>query len=431
MKRSTELLAGAAVTLFFVGLSGWIFCLSKVNTAFTVMHLAYVRLALAALAAFVINDLLMRRGAPLPLYLTVQLLLVIGAAVLFTHSVTLEPYRARTVILNCIIYCIAFPATGYAAYEAPKQSTLLIFFDVSAGGIAILLLLDRYLTLPAARETLLLCAAVLLVTLLALISQRAGRFHGNRENVRGSGIGGKLLLAVLFAAVIGLTAAVAAVASVGIRRVAGWIAAALDWLWNGIVFVLRLLYRGLEALMNWLSQFAKPMPAEAIPGSEMGGSADATMEQIEVAFPPWVLWTLIALGAVIFVWLLFQLRRQRFHRSVRAVKKPMAARRENGAGDAVRALLRRILTALRFRADCIFRRNTPAGLLLRCQRKAKKICPRRTGESGEEFLLRLADRTGAAPLRELASLVERTFYAPGLVTVPRELQRSIRSIKFT
>ena len=432
MKRSTEILGGAAFTLFFTALAGWFFCLAKISVDFSAMYIDYVWLALAALAAFAVNSLLMRRGAALQLFLIVQILMIAAGAFLFVHSVALEPHKTRTVVLNCIIYCITFPVTGYIAYEAPKKNGLLILFDLSACGIAILLLLDRVLGLPAARSTIVMGAIALAVTLLALISERAGRYHAGQENVRGSGVGGKVLLGILFAAVVGLTAAVAAVASVGIRRVSEGIVAALRWIWGVILAALKFIYRMIEDFFEWLSQFMKDEPVEAIAAPEMGGSYDFTAEEVQMVLPPWVTWAAIALGVLLLAFILWRLRKRHFNVNVRRVlRKPVSARRENGAGEALRELLNKLWAELRFRWACVFRRNTAPGLLVWCEHKASKADARRAGESGEAFLLRLSEKPECAPLRELASLVERTFYAPNRVEVPRELCRTIRKIKFT
>ncbi|MCD8065984.1 MAG: hypothetical protein LUE15_02215, partial [Oscillospiraceae bacterium] len=59
---------------------------------------------------------------------------------------------------------------------------------------------------------------------------------------------------------------------------------------------------------------------------------------------------------------------------------------------------------------------------------------RRSGESGERFLTRLAasrpDDTSRAALTELAELVERAFYAPAPAAVPAELYKAVRAIRF-
>ena len=432
MKRSTEYISGAAVVLFLVAAVGWLLCLAKLNTNFSVMRINYLFLALSALAAYTVNCLLMRRGVALQLYAALQFVLIGGAVYVFLHSVVLEPMRLRTIIIICILYALVIPASGFVAYEAPKQSTLQLIFDVSATLTAILLILSCILELPAARSTVCICAAALLLSLIALISERAGRYHAGQESVRGSGVSGKLLLGIIFAAVVGLTAAIAAVASVGIHRASAAIVAALKWTWGIILSILRWVYRMIEAFFIWLSQFFTPDPMEAIPGTEMAAMPDLEIEQMEAVLPPWVKWAAIAIGIALLALLFWKLRKHRFDRVQKVVlRKPTMARRENNASRALRELLHRFAAELRFRLNCVLKRNTAPGLLVWCERKAPRKEARRSGESGEEFLRRLAETPEREALRELASLVEQSFYAPKALPVPRELVHSVRKIKFT
>jgi len=433
MKRSAAYLGGAAVALLLVALSGWLYCLSKINFDYTVMRVNFLWLSLGALAAFGVNCVLLRRGVPVPVFAAAQVLLAGCAVFVFLHSVHLEPVKLRTMLIVGAVYTLIWPATAFAAYEAPRKNALLLCFDLSAILLATLLLLDRFLELPALAPCAGMCLVSLAAALLALVAERAERLSGNAESVAGNRGAGRLLLALCFAAVLGLAALVAAVASGGIRTAAEACAAALRWLWTQILTGLRWLYGLLERFLLWLSRFAPDLPEEAGGGPAMTGMEEAEALQEMSLYLPW--WFYAALGALVLAllaWIVWKLRRHRFGRvGVRSVRRATVTRRESEASGALRELLDRWKKALRYRLNCMLLRKTAPGLLAWCERKAPKCDARRAGESGEAFLRRLAEARAAPPLAELAALVERSFYAPAPTPVSAELYRAVRRTKFT
>ena len=432
MRTPNRLLGVIAVAVFFTALSGWFFCLSRINSEFDAMHLRILPLLLAPLAAVAADALLVRRGVSLRLYLVVQALLVAGAAFLFPRCISLTPYKLRTVVLNCVLYCMTFPATAFAAYEPPKKESLLTLFDLSAAGIAVLLIIGSIRPLPALEDACVLGAVSLGCVLLALVAERAGRVRNGQESVRGSGAGGGIMLGVLFAAVVALTAGGAAVLSVGLQRTAAAVVAAMRWLLGAFLSAVRFLYRILLVIAEWLSGFLREQPGLDAPGQEMPMMPEFGMDQIPLTVPSWFLWVVVGIAAALFLLVLLLLRRRRLSRAAFVLRtQTVRARRSGGFGAALRSLLRKLCAALRFRALCILRRNTAAGLLVWCERHAPGPDARRTGESGEAFLRRLAEKPEASALRDLAALVERSFYAPGGAVVPAALRRSVRQIRFS
>ena len=68
MKRFTELFSGSSVMLFHVALTGWMFCLAKINNDFQEMSLNYLPLCAALLLAYYLDRLMLHKGAPVPLF---------------------------------------------------------------------------------------------------------------------------------------------------------------------------------------------------------------------------------------------------------------------------------------------------------------------------------------------------------------------------
>ena len=112
MKRFAEILSGSAAVLFQMALTGWMFALSKINFDFVVMELNYLLLCAILLAAYFINMAVIRRGVPVPVFAIIESGLVAAGAFAFVKSVHLEPFALRTVIINCVIYCLGFAAAA-------------------------------------------------------------------------------------------------------------------------------------------------------------------------------------------------------------------------------------------------------------------------------------------------------------------------------
>lgn len=439
MKRSAELLSCLAAVLFHVALTGWFFCLAVINFDFTAMGLNFIWLCLAGMAGYLLNALLLSRGVPAPVFALVQLLLVAGGAFLYTRCAALEPYVLRTVVITCAIYCTTFPMTAYLAYEGPGKNGMLLRFDLLVVMMAVLLLLEHFLVMPAMGSTLIMCGLALAFTVVALVAERAGRWTGSGGPVQGNALAGRLLLAGVFLVVALVTAAIAVLAGGGVRSFSQLCAELLSRCAAGIKSALLWLYGLVERFFSWLAQFAGDMEFAAVGMEEQtvqGG--DFRMSDAELSLPGWVPWALAALGAALLAVVLFRLRRGRAERGGRRTVRRYRrqTRRESHLKGAFAALLRTLGAKLRYRFNCLRLRRTAPGLLAWCERKAGKDLARRTGESGEQFLLRLAggeDRgeEEGRPLRELAALVERSFYSPHPAPVSRELYAAVKKLKFT
>ena len=242
------------------------------------------------------------------------------------------------------------------------------------------------------------------------------------------------MLAVVLAAVAGLTALVIKLFGSGARSVSTAVVRGGKTLFGWIGKGFRAIYGGMERIMDWLSGFVnEPDPGDlaAIGG---GGGAELSGEEILPRnwLPSWAPKAALALLVVAVVLLLIRICRKTARRTLRTEHPESASvHRVNGFAAALRTSLHRWKQKIIFYVNRFRLRNTAPGLLLRCERRAPKPLRRRAGESGEAFLRRLGECCGEPALTELADVLERSFYGRSAEAVSGELSRRVRKIKFT
>lgn len=435
MKRFTEILSGSAAMLFQVALAGWMFCLSEINLDFNVMSLNYLWLSTALLLAYFINRLLLRRGLPVPVFVALQIVFIAAGAVLFTKSIYIEPYYTRTLVFNCIFYCIGYIVAAFIAWSPTNETGLLLRFDGLAVMLIIVLVLDELLFMPAADGSALMCAVALAVTLLAAISMKAGSLRGRGSAVQGNPALGRIMMAVVFIVMALLAALVVLYATSGMKSFTEFALEVINTCAEAVKAALLWIYRQIEGFMLWLSQFFDPGEMEAIGAEQQGGLAPPDAAEEEVGpVPSWLYYVLAGLGAALLGYIVFRLRHVRVGKlHIRRAVVLTELRRESGLKKALAELWAKLISALRFKWNCLSRRRTAPGLLVWCERKVDASLRRKADESGESFLRRAGqsygDELGKA-LDELALLVERSFYSPRPAAVPAELYKTIKRGKF-
>lgn len=433
MRRFTEYLSGCAAVLFQVALTGWMFALSEINFDFVTMELNYVLLSAIMLLSYFINTAVMRRGIPAPIFAAIELAMVGLGAYAFVESVYLEPYELRTVIINCIVFCLGFAVSVFVAWTPTNQNGILLRFDALAVMTVIMLVLDHVLVMPGADASVAMCLVALVLTVLASVSLKSGALMGRGSAVEGNGALGKIMLALVFG-IIGLLALLVAVyAASGVKSFSEFLLGIITTVADWVKAALRFIYGLLEKLAEWLAQFADDTPMEAM-GTEAGPALNIQPGEETVGpVPVWIYYVLAAAAAAILVYIIFKLRK---HRAVSIRKRSVVltrVRRESGLWKALRELWEKLCAELRFRWYCLRYRRSPAGLLVRCEKRAGESLARRSDESGERYLLRLGSVLGGedgSALEKLAELVERSFYAPETVSVSPELYRAVKRIKF-
>ena len=435
MKRSTEFFLSGAMLLCYNAFCAWLFCLSKIQNECQVMRINTLLTAAFLLCAYLLNRAAAARGLSLSLYIVIQLLLSAAGVVLLLRTMRLSPGGTGTRVLMSVIFSVGVFASSVLAMDPPRLRSLVTCFDTVVFFALILLFLDRVLELPALETALWTCITAIVTTLAALIFGRVER-NGTKASVRGSPAAGRVLIAGVFALMGAFTALLTAFASGGVHSLSEAALAAVKWCWGLVVSAAKLVLALLERFIMWLSQFMsdEPVALEPPPAGPQISGGDYAME--EMTLPPWLGYVVLALGAAALIWLLVRMRRERAGgRNTLRRRRPSGSEvRKSGFIRALRELFARLLSALRYRVDCIRFRKTPAGLLAWCERRVPKSERRVDTESGSEFLLRLTGlavsaEQGAA-LKTLAELVERSFYSPRPAAVEPELYRAVRRCRF-
>lgn len=433
MKRFTELLSGSAAVLFQVAMTGWMFALSEINFDFEYMGLNYVLLSAVMLLAYYLNIVIMRRGVPVPVFAVVQLVFVAAGIFAFINAAELVPYTLRTVIINCIVYCLGFAVAAFLAWTPTNQNGILIRFDALALMIVVLLVLDHVLFIPGADGALGMCVFCLVVTLLASISLKSGALAGRGSAVQGNPALGRIMLFVVFGIIALLAVLVVIYAASGVKSFSEFLLNIITVCITAVKAVLIYLYGLFERFVLWLAQFMKDAPMEAVGAGETVTVGPEISEEVEGEMPGWIYYALGGIGLAALGFIIFKLRKLTAVKVRSHAAVITTVRRESGLKKALKELWLKIKTELSFRYNCLRYRRSAPGLLAWCEKKAAGELSRAVDESGERFLLRLGSVLGGESgeaLAELAALVERSFYSPCPATVPTPLYKKVRKTEF-
>lgn len=202
---------------------------------------------------------------------------------------------------------------------------------------------------------------------------------------------------------------------------------------RGIGAFFRMIGKAFERFFAWLASLVRVKKDYGeLPLEEMGSmpEIEMTATQSELSFDPAVLGILLCvlvLAAVVF--LLVYLRKKTVVRGTKSVSASsnVVVRRKSGTPNT---WWKRLKAALRFRWIAFVHRNTPGGVLIYAEQRAKKHrVPRQTGESMRQFLRRM-DAVGG--LDSLADALEQEYYG-GLVRTMsarscREMRTYIRKV---
>lgn len=180
---------------------------------------------------------------------------------------------------------------------------------------------------------------------------------------------------------------------------------------QGVKNALGAVFRVIEKFVFWLASFIHLREeVEELAITSAGDTAwmEQMRPQFDIPIPPWVFGVILAAVVIyVVVRLAYDLRRERFSSGTkegRFSSNPTKRAKKSAA----HTLWERLLAALRFRWMAFRRRNTPGGVLLYLERRAKRHhAPRRTGESMRCFLGRMDPAGG---LNGLADALDTEYY---------------------
>lgn len=430
MNKRTEIISGAAAMLCHVSVTGWLFCLSQVNSNYEKMSLSIVPLCAFLIAAYLLSRILLRRGIPLSAFVAVETALCAASVFLFIRCVGLVPHKAGPVVFGSVLFAFFTVIAAFTAYSPPGKNAMLLRFDAIAIIMVLTLLANNFRPLMMLSEIMAMCFASLASLLLALILMSSERKRGTGA-VSGSRIAGKMIVFGTLAAVVLVAGFIMSFALDGFSGLSALCLRALKAAGNAILSVAAYLYGALERLLLWLIEIFGSKDLEPYDTGDLavGGTAGGDFtggETLQVPTVFYVILGIIAAMAVAFV--IYKLRRKRVT-VPRYRRVYVETRRESGLREVFFKWLSKLKKGFVFYINCVRYRKTAPGLLAYCERKTHGEKARRN-ESGERFLLRLSDNARSPEvgeaLRCLAALIERSFYSNERIAVPTGIYKTIR-----
>ena len=428
MKKSSLILYTAARICFASAVFYWFFLYMGIVSGAGSISLSPV-CPLAGIAVVYIAGLIVTgKGIRFWPYVALQALITAAGTVWIVLSLSSDPKDATLAVFTAIAYVITAGISAKAAAGEISQQPLTIRFDISVILSALLLLTGHYKELPLLPGGMGLLLAAMLLIVIALTVMRSGE---------GAGLGsaaGRVLPFVLIV-IIGLaTAALYLFAAGGAGKLTEFIISAVKAVWGAFVAALAFIWAQWTRFCGWLSRLFKP-------GEYIPEPIDVQPDEVPVpdaaepsAFAVAVLYIMTALMVIaLLVAVYTMLRNIRLRRKGRKKLNNRRVVRKGSSMGGLKEALGRLAAKMRYRFACARYRNTPAGLLAWCERKASRKEKKQREESGMQFLRRLASsREGEEKeaLTALADLVEKDFYSGTRSAAAAGLCSAVRRCRF-
>ncbi len=339
-------------------------------------------------------------------------------AVLFGASLTVfilaseTPMSVGLVVVLVIGAAMAMGCTMHYALQRPTVFKHLLHLDTMLMALVLVVLCRE--ALEIAYSTIGFIFAVLLLDGAAAIGLRMTEGAADTENALKASmvaLGG----GVVMTAVIGLLAAVFSHSGAVTGAVLHWIGKTL----KAIGMAIQRFVEWLVSHIHVEEELETAVMAE-IPFMSEREQIDIWKElSVNPVIPAVIAAVLVVAAAVTAV---YQLRKKSIARgtNLRVSSSYKTVRRHKRERSMLWA---RFVSRLRFRWTAFLRRNTPGGVLVYLERRAKRCRqPRKTGESIRSFLRRLDPAGG---LDSLADALDREYYGG------REMNMSVRDCRQT
>lgn len=408
----TAAIADAALSLLLIMLMLSLYDMERT------MHPALRLWALTLLLQAVVNEFLSRHSPSLLFYgLVNAALLLIGRHYILAHTAFIPGSQGFPVLLSMLMIAGGAHA-AFASYKLPGSDFFVRMTDILIIA-ASLYMFAAFCMGHAFHMPVLLF--VLLTFALLLITTAALRAGGESDSViRGTGIGGWLVLAALLALCLLFTSALLSLGSGHVNSLVD----VLSMLWQASFSALSAC---MKALAYLLAFFIRPgsmrreyavSDGAALPEMEIGDAAPP---------PPWVTYVMFALFAalilVAFAAIIWALHNTKLSRR-RTKRRRRRVVRKSHFFSALRNLIMQIAACISFELACFFGRRTPQGLLILAQRTgALHKLPRKKSESGGAYLRRLHGVLTAqkepSSLDALAAALDAIFYGGKQITLTR------------
>ena len=376
------------------------------------LHLGWILLCAAACTVF-FGVQLKKPRSMLVLVVTVLALFAACMAVFLLASTTGPTFGYVFVLVIGAGMTVGLPL--YHAFNRPELRGHLLHLDVLLAALVVLLLIRQAMNIDT------VTIGLILITLLLTVASAVGlRMSGNGDDSQVLRAG----LAALGAA--GGAALIVAALSALLSHSSG----ATSTVLGGIGAFFRAIGMGIQNFFEWIASFihvketydAIELEGEipSVAGIESGAEMHLQVNGAAVGIAAAVIVVIIAVLLVVL------LRRKKF--SAAAVQAAPSGRQVERTNTPLSQLWKRFAARVHFSYLAWVHRNTPAGVLVRLERAAKKQKePRLPGESMRHFIERMDEKGG---LEGLADALDRVYYGGGAADVPvsrcREMRQYIR-----
>ena len=428
MKRAASIISECACALFLAALWSWFFYFSVFIAAPENAYVPVFWPVLLFAFVYAADRFASSKGAGVLFYIALQIVLAAAGSLVLQYVVRLPEASAGIRAYMAVFFAITTAICAKTCINGPSQPALMHRFDIALILAAVMLLADHFIPQSAMPQCLAALIASMVFSLLALTALRS-----EKNSASGSAFAGGIPLLLLVLAAV-LAGAAAVFLSGGAGSITAAVIAAVSWVFSSIARGAAFLWAQWSRFCAWIGTLLpKGEPGEAynvLPDDpvDIQPAGEPSQASIVVLY---VLTALMALGLLTFM--ILKLRKVRIRRRTAKVFFEKDAVRTGDGSSALKKAVKDLLERIRYRAYCIRFRNTPAGLLAWCERKAGRKAARAASESGSSFLRRLAVQCAEEEkqaLLRLAQLVERSFYSSSSVKADAGLCRAVRRCRF-
>ena len=429
MRRLAVYISELALAVFLAAMWYASFCFCALIAQPSFVQLSPLIPVVLYIAVYTADRLILRKGPGMLFYVGAQIVLsAIGAGVLQLFMKVPEGSLGLRVYAGVFFAIFVAVCAATSASELGAGS-LMHRFDICLIVLAVLVFMDQYADLMPAKAgfVLLLSEMVLLLLALTLIRSEKNAAIGSRS--------GKAIPFILLAVVVLLAVFVSTVLSGSAQSITGAVLSAIKWAAGAVGAGLSFLWTQWTRFCAWIATlFPEGEPRNIVPEEipaerpELPPQAEPSQASIIVLYVLTGLLAAALLGALIY-----RLSKLKVRKRSRRIIADHGGVRSGGGFDEIKKLLADLAGNLSYRFTCIRLRNTPAGLLAWCEAKVPGSMKRARSESPVHFLERIAaglEASQSEALKNLAVLVERSFYSREPQKADPALCRAVRSCRF-
>ena len=367
-----------------------------------------------------VDEILAPRGLPLLVYGALNTALAAAGVFFLLGRTAFFPESMGYRVLLGFMMAMSTGIGAVSAQKLPDSNAFIRQSDSLLVCMAMLMASTHFLNQPLNTPVMAYAAAALLLSLIAAARLRAG---GESENVvRGSGVGGMVVLVAMLALCLALCAALIALGS---GQVDSLVALAAK-VWALLGLVMEKIVRVFAALLS--VNFYKNIRLEKVVDHYTVTIVPLNDEQAMGTAPLWLVYGFLALLGLFFlvfvVALLFDFRGKRVLRTKKNTRRRVVTRKSHLL-SAIAALFVRARDTVAFELHYRFGKRVPQTLYVYAQRKFRltKLAQRRS-ESPGAYLRRLHSllhaQGEASSLDALAEQTDAAIYGGEAIVLSRQ-----------